>query len=187
MLSTLWKCYRGHMVSKVCLTDGCDKNGQLKGFCIRHADENLDLPRCSFDPCGKAARHIGLCSPHYQQQRDTGTMTARPQSTECTYPGCQGVIRKHVPFCTFHIKANVKLKSTYGITLTDKIQLSELCGGRCQSCGDLTGLDALVVDHCHTTGKVRGLLCSRCNKLLGFALDDPSRLLSAVAYLKAGG
>jgi hypothetical protein len=42
----------------------------------------------------------------------------------------------------------------------------------------------LFVDHCHKTQKVRGLLCYRCNTLLGLASDDPNRLRRAVEYLE---
>ena len=42
----------------------------------------------------------------------------------------------------------------------------------------------LSIDHDHKTGKVRGLLCSACNSVIGFVEDDPSRLQAAVEYLK---
>jgi hypothetical protein len=89
-----------------------------------------------------------------------------------------------VPLCAFHIGANIKLKSTYGITLEDKIRMSEQCGGQCQSCGDTVGIDALVVDHCHTSGVVRGLLCGPCNRAIGLMRDEPKRLRSAARYLE---
>lgn len=39
------------------------------------------------------------------------------------------------------------------------------------------------IDHCHTTGKTRGILCSGCNLGLGHFQDDPSKLQAAIAYL----
>lgn len=42
---------------------------------------------------------------------------------------------------------------------------------------------ALAVDHDHKTGRVRGLLCCRCNPAIGFAEDDPTRLLMLYEYL----
>ena len=42
---------------------------------------------------------------------------------------------------------------------------------------------ALYVDHCHTTGKVRGLLCGHCNFLLGHAKDNIAILAEAIKYL----
>lgn len=50
----------------------------------------------------------------------------------------------------------------------------------CTICGDEADL---VVDHCHSTNKVRGLLCNRCNKGLGLFRDDPDLLEFARIYL----
>lgn len=43
----------------------------------------------------------------------------------------------------------------------------------------------LCVDHCHETGKIRALLCDKCNRMLGCAKDDCGVLLSAVEYLRS--
>jgi hypothetical protein len=42
------------------------------------------------------------------------------------------------------------------------------------------------VDHCHTSGKVRGILCQQCNHMLGLAYDNPAVLAAAVEYLNNG-
>lgn len=41
----------------------------------------------------------------------------------------------------------------------------------------------LVVDHCHTTGRVRGLLCNQCNSLIGMANEKPQTLIAAAEYV----
>lgn len=46
------------------------------------------------------------------------------------------------------------------------------------------GLDVVAVDHCHSTGKVRGLLCNACNKGIGFLNDDIKLLKLAIKYLE---
>lgn len=44
---------------------------------------------------------------------------------------------------------------------------------------------SLAVDHCHTSGKVRGLLCSSCNTALGLLKEDVELLLKAIDYIKS--
>jgi hypothetical protein len=44
---------------------------------------------------------------------------------------------------------------------------------------------SLHIDHDHKTGKVRGLLCSHCNFMIGHALDSSKRLLAGAAYLNS--
>jgi hypothetical protein len=56
--------------------------------------------------------------------------------------------------------------------------------GRCALCGGPPTERGLVIDHCHRSGKVRALLCSSCNKGLGFFRDDPERLTAAITYLE---
>jgi hypothetical protein len=42
----------------------------------------------------------------------------------------------------------------------------------------------LHIDHCHKTGKVRGVLCSECNSAIGKLKDDPDLLRKAIVYLE---
>jgi hypothetical protein len=72
----------------------------------------------------------------------------------------------------------------YGITPQDFRRMLAKQGGVCAICKgpEPTGM-ALAVDHDHVTGRVRGLLCSNCNKGLGCFKDSPCALRTAALYL----
>lgn len=55
--------------------------------------------------------------------------------------------------------------------------------GACAICG-VRPDRSLALDHCHKTGKLRGLLCFSCNVALGHFKDDPKLLRKAIRYLK---
>lgn len=85
------------------------------------------------------------------------------------------------------IERKSRLKATYGITPTQYESLLKQQGGKCAICaakkpGGRTKM--FFIDHCHTNGNVRGLLCMRCNTGLGLFLDNPKFLLNAISYLK---
>ena len=69
----------------------------------------------------------------------------------------------------------------YGLKPKDVEQMFKDQDGRCLIC-ERRGA-RMEIDHNHKTGKVRGLLCSRCNGALGQFLDDKGLLLKAVRYL----
>ncbi|WP_207508211.1 endonuclease VII domain-containing protein [Klenkia brasiliensis] len=72
----------------------------------------------------------------------------------------------------------------YGLTRAEVHAMRVAQADRCAICGDQ---GAAHLDHAHSTGAVRALLCSRCNMGLGLFLDDPDRLRAAVAYLEKHG
>lgn len=77
------------------------------------------------------------------------------------------------------------LRGLYGLSLGDYEALYTKQEGRCACCGDLLGAGrATHVDHNHTTGVVRGLLCRCCNLAIGHLKDDPARALAAAVYLE---
>jgi protein-arginine kinase activator protein McsA len=74
-----------------------------------------------------------------------------------------------------------RFKRVYGFTREQWEILWNKQQGKCAICGKES---ALKVDHCHKTGKVRGLLCQTCNATLGMAYDSISILETAISYLK---
>lgn len=74
----------------------------------------------------------------------------------------------------------------YGLTQEKVILMHEERNFKCDICGGNTDhrYDKLCVDHSHSTGKVRGLLCFSCNTLLGNAKDDTMILKNAIMYLE---
>lgn len=78
------------------------------------------------------------------------------------------------------------LADRYGITSEQYEEMVRAQGGRCAICGtDNPGRKRTkwAVDHCHKTGRVRGLLCTKCNPGLGYFQDSPELLLAAARYL----
>ena len=74
----------------------------------------------------------------------------------------------------------------FNLTVEGYNELFQKQGGRCAVCGKHQSdfKIALAVDHCHTTGKIRGLLCSSCNRAIGLLGDDLYGVTLAMEYLQ---
>jgi recombination endonuclease VII len=73
----------------------------------------------------------------------------------------------------------------YGLTQEQYDQLLASQAGRCAACGtDEPGAKGWCIDHCHKSGRVRALLCSRCNVILGWVDEDPAVLRSLADWLE---
>ena len=83
---------------------------------------------------------------------------------------------------------NNNLMRMYGIDINRYNQILESQNYTCAICGSTEtggrGKKHFSVDHCHTTKKVRGLLCKSCNIMLGEAKDNPRTLSRAIEYLE---
>jgi hypothetical protein len=70
----------------------------------------------------------------------------------------------------------------YDLMLSSQNEKCAICGSKDSGRKGRTAFK-MYVDHCHETGRIRGLLCSSCNLGLGKFKDDPDRLMVAAAYL----
>lgn len=97
-------------------------------------------------------------------------------------PGIRERLLKH--------RRNIHLVRHYGITEHDYELLLNAQAGVCATCSrpeirtKNRKTDKLSVDHDHKTGKVRGLLCYKCNVALGMVSDSIDRLKSLISYLE---
>ncbi len=80
-----------------------------------------------------------------------------------------------------------RYKYLYGISKEDYQKLLRDCDNSCNICrSKLENLQGgLVIDHCHITNKLRGLLCQNCNRALGGFKDSPEILQKAIEYLNS--
>jgi hypothetical protein len=87
-------------------------------------------------------------------------------------------------------RKNQELRTRFGINYVEYQQMHEKQKGLCAICDKpesqiLNGtVKRLSVDHCHSTGKIRGLLCTKCNVALGLLKDDINVINNCVSYLQ---
>ena len=91
--------------------------------------------------------------------------------------------------CDEHRKWKSFIIRTYGITADEYYEILAAQNGKCSICesqevnNSRISSGKLFIDHCHETGKVRGLLCSKCNHAIGLLNDDVDLLQKAISYL----
>lgn len=125
-----------------------------------------------------------------ERQRLAGTDRYVVSCRECRRP-FERQVPSHSVFCADQCRhrwtRRGQLQKRYGITLEEYEALFEKQRGACAICaGDMligSSKRYAHVDHCHSTGSVRGLLCGRCNVGLGMFADDADRLTRAIEYL----
>lgn len=164
-------------------------------------------PRTAFGP--QAATSDGLqvyckaCfASRYRRRRDAEGLLSRPAEIPVDHKFCRSC-RQVLPLsdwarrqkstdgydsrcrsCATARNRAYHIARTYGMTVEEVDALVEAQGGACAIC---QVADAIHIDHDHTTGRVRGVLCFRCNAALGQFDEQPSYLLRAVSYLGRGG
>lgn len=84
------------------------------------------------------------------------------------------------------VQRDRNLRNSFGIGLEAYNKILEDQSGCCAICGINSCASGrnFAVDHCHTTGVIRGLLCQFCNTALGQFQDSPEILAKAITYLE---
>jgi uncharacterized OB-fold protein len=165
--------------------------------CLNHA-RRVNPPEMTCPACGTVFAPIGR--QKYCSRRCTARMEARrrlgiavPAVRKCWW--CEKEFRPGVDgrqlYCSAEHARYVKSLwnvGKYGITRDDYRQAWRRQGGKCAICcqPERTKRNHLLsVDHCHKTGRFRGLLCSHCNRAVGLLGDDPVVMESAARYVRS--
>lgn len=111
---------------------------------------------------------------HTQNQRQIKNGARSRQCPEYRAPNWSGLDRW-----------DAIIRRVYGITLAEYEQKLKDQGGVCEICGKPDEVEGrrMAIDHCHDTGKVRGLLCGNCNRGLGNFQDNAELVAKAADYL----
>ncbi len=148
--------------SKTKRCPGCKQEFSLDAFCKnRSKKDGLGIH------CKKCKKQYAR--KHYVKYRDK---VLRRKREYCKTKWGEEVIRRS------------RFKCVYGLTLKQHEQLYLDQNGRCGLCSESVAYDKTYTDHDHKTGKVRALLCIRCNTGLGMFKDTVEGLQRAINYLR---
>lgn len=167
---------------------------------------------CFADECDRSVAASGLCDMHYRRLRRYGSTEVPPEApTEAVEPApytckqcgsdlpktrqgrrayCSDPCKEAWNYWDRRAKHRERWLKKYDMTVAEYDAMLAAQGGGCAICGSTdpkgrAGSRYFHVDHCHSTGQVRGLLCAPCNLGLGAFRDQPDLLISAIDYLKA--
>lgn len=178
---------------KICIFNSCKKKAIAKQYCDMHyrrfkkfGDPSKVITfvpkKCLDSNCDRESKSKGYCDMHYRRLKKTGTTKLLKDTLNCTISDCQN---KHVAkgFCRQHYEMNRQK-----MIIDDKTkEMIKNHSGICDICGSNRagyGRRGFCIDHDHSTGLVRGLLCQKCNIGLGNFNDSPDLLNKAILYLK---
>jgi len=164
---------------------------------------------CFEEGCETPAFSRKLCNKHYMAHRYRGTLdTISPathhsltninpdgRTADCSQCGEGFKITKHGAQwkCRTKARQNGRKQLTFGTDSaipradihTAFTELNRVQNGLCAICKKPCDTnDVLSVDHCHETGKIRGLLCNKCNIGIGMLGDSVAGVQAALDYLK---
>lgn len=116
-----------------------------------------------------------------------GKLLFRSECKKCRGKGSWERIKKKFPD-NYDVVDRVWKLRRRGVDITQEqyVDLIYNSNGLCEICNKPNTSNvkgSLSVDHDHSTGKVRGLLCDKCNRAIGLLGDNPELLLKAAEYL----
>lgn len=189
------------MYDAKCGAPDCEKQADSKGLCKVHSRQlqrgtqypgitasqfGIRLnPKCELEWCDRLSATVkpGLCTSHRQQKRGGFPFTPLRDygvyvegKVGCGVETCERVASVN-GLCSSHDRKS----KDYHLTPVELAVLAQI--EVCQNPG-CDNTERLFIDHDHTTGKVRDVLCNGCNSALGFLGEDIKRAEGLIEYIK---
>lgn len=143
---------------------------------------------CSKCKIEKHTSEFGKDKTHLDGLKSSCRICYSKKRRETYYKNREKIIVKQKIYRQNHkeVAKNNSLRFNYGITLEDYNKMFQEQGGCCLICGKHQSefKKSLSVDHCHETGKIRGLLCKDCNFGIAYLKHNIKLLNSAILYLR---
>lgn len=178
-----------------CWVESCHRRVTSKGLCNSHGKlaraGRLEVPEhlgvvlnapCSFEGCERPYITKGLCHTHYTQLQNGKELTEIRDWRKyhkgehiCEIPDCRRVAIS-TGMCGPHKSKQMDYK------ITKERMIEVWTNPRCSNPG-CTNTTRLHMDHDHSTGEFRALLCSGCNSALGFLKENPERISGLREYI----
>jgi recombination endonuclease VII len=167
----------------------CDRPSHAKGLCANHYARQRHQTLQERKRVSRR-RPCVICGELFDGIR--GAQTCSPA---CYIQVPQNRERRLLALRRFYANQDPEVRrrrrnlGKYRISASEYDDLLANQGGRCAICGNPpsgqgTSMARLHIDHDHDTGRIRGLLCGRCNPGLGYFLDSPARLRVAADYIE---
>ncbi len=151
----------------------------------KNCKKEIKISRSSFQ------KHKGYCKKCISERVNNLKLQKRKDCNKCginqSIDNFRSGKQKYVQSICIRCYALKK----YGLNLKQYLEILERQNNTCAICKEKetitigkSGKMSLSVDHCHTTGKIRGLLCYRCNTSIGHLKEDIEIFENAIKYLK---
>ena len=168
-----WQIWRKRLpIDRKCSNPDCDERDPSKFYYSKRNGERYPMCILCTNAKNKRNRQI-LMQDEERAQRFLERNRERAAEYRRLHPEAywEGADRRE----------NNRYKKQYGVSLYAVRRMTEELQNRCMICGAAT---KLTIDHCHTKGAFRGLLCGDCNRALGLFHDNPDTLRRAADYLE---
>lgn len=166
------------LIEKTCST--CEGTFAVSEFTVDRQRKDGFRPQCKKCSRSRPKTH----DPEYYREKARRYRLENPEKVK----EFQKLWRISNPEVYKESARRTHLRTTFNISLEEYNELFEKQGKACAICKGTSPQDSMgrsfCVDHNHITGEIRGILCFRCNKALGWFRDDERLLEKALSYLR---